>query len=114
MVILRQGISIFGGAWREMTDASASAGTIRNLSRALDSLSLRYSTLDPHISFQARDLRARRAGSLLFVDLVAYVPGTLSVEETTRLETDIADALKAVRKEVAEVNIKFRPLAPHS
>jgi len=44
------------------------------------------------------------------VDLVAYVPGALSVEETTRLETDIVDALKAVRKEIAEVSVKFRSL----
>ena len=57
-----------------------------------------------------QDLRAMRAGALMFVDVVAHVPRSLSVEDASVLEGRIARALKAARKEVSEVRVRFRPV----
>lgn len=51
-----------------------------------------------------------RAGALMFVDVVAEVPRTLSVEDASHIEHDILMALKKARKEVSEVRVKFRPV----
>lgn len=60
------------------------------------------------------EMRARRAGSLIYVDLVANVSGTLSVQEASEIEETISDTLKKQRKEVAEVRVKFHPIANNS
>ena len=76
VVILQQGLAIFKGAFWEMTDASAPEPIIRSLSHSLDKL-----LEDPHLEVSVLhmgDLRARRAGSHLFVNLSVGVPGDLS------------------------------------
>jgi divalent metal cation (Fe/Co/Zn/Cd) transporter len=105
IVIFQQGLSIFKGAFYEMTDAGAPEPVLRSLSNSLDKL-----REDPHIKssfLHARDLRARRAGSQLFVDLYVGVPGTLTAFELNQLEEEIVAALKAERKDVKEVRVRF-------
>ncbi len=88
-----------------MTDASAPEPVLRSLSSSLDRL-----CEDPDLKssfLHARGLRARRAGSQLFVDLHVGVPGTLTAFESSRLEERIFAALKAERKDVKEVHVQF-------
>jgi divalent metal cation (Fe/Co/Zn/Cd) transporter len=88
-----------------MTDASVSEPVLRSLASSLDKL-----REDPHIQstfLHVRGLRARRAGSQLFVDLHVGVPGTLTAFELNQLEEEIVAALKAERKDVKEVQVRF-------
>ncbi|THG94102.1 hypothetical protein EW145_g8211, partial [Phellinidium pouzarii] len=55
------------------------------------------------------DVRAVRAGALLFVDVRVRVPKTLPVVEAAALEERMRVALVDVRREVAEVRVKFVP-----
>ncbi|KAI9442353.1 CDF-like metal transporter [Lactarius indigo] len=91
-VIFGQGLSVLKGAFWEMTDASVSKSILQSLSRPLDRLveDPRWSTDLLHV----HDLRARRAGSQLFVDFSAGVPGN----------KEMVAALKAERKDVKEVH----------
>jgi cation diffusion facilitator family transporter len=101
-VIFGQGLSIFKGAFWEMTDASASDSVLQSLSRSLSRL-----VEDPSPLLRVHDLRARRAGSQLFVDLSAEVPGNVTALQLDRLEKEMVAALKAVRKDVKEVHVRF-------
>lgn len=106
IVIFQQGLSIFKGAFYEMTDASAPEPVLRSLSGSLDKLR----EDDPHLKsslLHVRGLRARRAGSQLFVDLHVGVPGTLTAFELSQVEEQIVAALKAERKDVKEVHVQF-------
>ncbi|KAI0000384.1 cation efflux protein [Russula vinacea] len=105
VVILQQGLSIFKGAFWEMTDASAPEPVLRSLSRSLDKL-----REDPHLDssfLHFHDLRARRAGSHLFVNLSVGVPGVLTAFQLSQLEKQIFATLKAERKDVKEVQVQF-------
>lgn len=105
VVILQQGLRIFKGAFWEMTDASAPESVLRSLSRSLDKL-----LEDPHLKtsfLHTRNLRARRAGSHLFVNLSVGVPGDLTAVQLEQLEKRIVTALKAERKDVKEVQIQY-------
>lgn len=105
VVILQQGLQIFKGAFWEMTDASAPESVLRTLSRSLDKL-----LEDPHLKtsfLHTRNLRARRAGSHLFVNLSVGVPGDLTAIQMEQLERRIVTALKAERKDVEEVQIQY-------
>ena len=61
------------------------------------------------LSIQHR--RARRSGSLMFVDLTAEVSGFATVTEasTPSLEEKIARTLKKAKKEITEVRVTFKP-----
>lgn len=123
MVILQQGLSIFAGAWGDLTDAGVSERTRAALARTLEPLLAPPpdSATAAHPNGAAavpqllavRDLRARRAGSRLFVDLTADVAGVLSVRDAAALDAAIARTLRAARKEVAEVRVKFEPVPAH-
>ena len=105
VVILQQGLAIFKGAFWEMTDASAPDKVLRSLSHSLDEL-----LEDPHLKtsvLHVRNLRARRAGSQLFVNLTVGVPGDLTAIQLDQLEKRIVAALKAERKEVKEVHVQY-------
>ena len=110
IVILSQGASIMGGAFRELTDASASPSTMRSITRVLDTIISESATSPSPTLLKVHRVRAKRTGAMLFVDLAAEVPGSLSVEDTTKLEETIVGALREAKKEIAEVNIKFRPV----
>ncbi|KAI3618578.1 cation efflux family [Moniliophthora roreri] len=105
VVILQQGIQLLLGAWGDLTDAGVSAKTRNSLKRTLDPLLSASSTSINAIS----DIRARRAGSLLYVDMVAEVPGDLTVQDLAELEGKILHTMKEKRKEVAEVRVRFKP-----
>lgn len=105
IVIFQQGLSIFKGAFYEMTDASAPESVLQSFSSSLDKL-----REDPHLQssfLHFHGLRARRAGSQLFVDLHVGVPGTLTAFELSQLEEQIVAALKAERKDVKEVHVQL-------
>lgn len=134
IVILRQGLGLFAGSFNELTDAGASPATMRTLSRALDAYVVQQSLptptpsepsstlspspehphphpyLRPLPTLKIHTVRAKRSGSQLFVDLVADVPGDLSVEETAGLERRIVEVLKREKKEIVEVSVRFRPI----
>lgn len=105
-VVLRQGVGLLSGSWADLTDAGVSSKTKQTLQRTLDPF------LDPSSSssiLAIRNLRARHAGSLIYVDLIAEVPSTFTVIEIATLEDKIREALMTARKEVAEVRVKFHP-----
>ncbi|KAF9263234.1 cation efflux protein [Marasmius fiardii PR-910] len=108
-VILQQGTSLLLGAWGDLTDAGVSPKTRKSLQRALEPLRKDSSPCYPAIIQDISDLRARRAGSLLYVDLTAHVSNTLTVEQLSSLEDEILHAMKEKRKEVAEVRVRFKP-----
>lgn len=120
VVILQQGLSLFAGAFGDLTDAGITPRTHRALTRVLEPLTSSSvvpttistsTTPAPSSSLLGiRHLRGKRAGSLVFVDLTADVSASLSVRETSELEAKITSTLKAARKEIAEVRVQFHPV----
>jgi divalent metal cation (Fe/Co/Zn/Cd) transporter len=106
IIILQQGLSIFKGAFWEMTDASAPESVIRSLSHSLDKLRENPGLAISFLHFH--NLRARRAGSHLFVHVSVGVPGDLMASQLVQLEKQIVAALKAERKDVKEVQLQFK------
>jgi len=111
VVILRQGIQLLLGAWGDLTDAGVPSRTRRSLENLLRPLLSKSSTsVDTASILSISNFRARRAGSLIFVDLTANVCATATVAETSMLEDKIIWTLKNARKEVTEVRVKFQPI----
>ncbi|KAH8994020.1 CDF-like metal transporter [Lactarius akahatsu] len=104
-VIFGQGLSVLKGAFWEMTDASVSTPVLQSLSRPLNRLveDPRWSTCLLHV----HDIRARRAGAQLFVDFSAGVPEHVTAFKLDQLEKEMVAALKAERKDVKEVHVRF-------
>lgn len=101
-------------ALSDLTDAGVSPRTRRSLLQALDPLTkpMGNATQNGNASFppiSISHLRARRAGSLMFVDLTASVPSSITVAEAATLEEKIDHMLKNARKEIKEVQVTFRP-----
>lgn len=125
LVILRQGILLFTGAFGELTDRGVSPRTQGILTRALIPLlpipstsaestnedPLTHSHLHPHSRPSAllgiHDLRAMRAGATMFVDVVADVSPTMTMRDAAVIEKTITQKLKSVRREISEVRVKF-------
>ncbi|KAF8967832.1 mitochondrial iron ion transporter [Flammula alnicola] len=118
VVILQQGFSLLAGAWGDLTDAGTSPRTRQSIKQVLETLvdnsgstqlinEQDGTVLPPLMGIQ--QLRARHAGSLLFVDLTAEVSGSITVSQSTALEREIERVLKAARKEITEVRVTFRP-----
>ncbi|KAG5648510.1 hypothetical protein DXG03_003121 [Asterophora parasitica] len=105
-VILRQGLDLLLGAWGDLTDAGVAPKTRRSIERTLSPL---LNDTGSHLH-AIQDLRARRSGSRMFVDLTASVSGTLSVHDASSLDDKITRTLKEARKEIAEVRVKFQPI----
>ncbi|KAI0305573.1 cation efflux family-domain-containing protein [Multifurca ochricompacta] len=106
ILIFQQGLSILKGAFWEMTDASVPESVLRTLSRSLDNM-----LQNPHFivpSIRIHDIRARRAGSQLFVNLSIGVPGELTANQLDQIERQIFATLKAERRDVKEVQIQFK------
>ncbi|KAJ7084477.1 CDF-like metal transporter [Mycena belliarum] len=109
LVILRQGVGLLYGAWGDLTDAGVPLRTRQILKRTLDPLlASSSSSLSSPSLLAIRHVRGRRAGSLIFVDLVAEVPETLTMHDANILEEKITQTLKGTRKEVIEVRVKFQ------
>lgn len=104
IVILQQGLSLLAGAWGDLTDAGVSLKTRQSIQRILEPV------VDDSSSLHSiSHIRARRSGSLMYVDLIAAVSPDLSVLDAAVLEEEIVHRLQKERKEVAEVRIKFVP-----
>ncbi|KAI0081310.1 hypothetical protein K474DRAFT_1656815, partial [Panus rudis PR-1116 ss-1] len=119
-LIIQQGWGLTISAFKQLTDAGVSPRTQGILMKALapllpssphpDAPSPSQIELHTENLLAIRDLRAKRAGASMFVDLVAEVPSTLTVEESTRIEEEIVKALKKQMKEIVEVKVKFVPV----
>lgn len=109
IVILQQGIGLLAGAWGDLTDAGVSSRTRQSLERALKPLISSSSPTEIHTPaiLGIHELRARRAGSLMFVDLTAEVQGTLTVGQASTLDEKIMRTLKEAKTEITEVRVKF-------
>ena len=129
LVILRQGIVLFTGAFGELADRGVSPRTQGILTRALDPLlpdqststeptaedSHTHSHSHPHprqvpspsALFGIHDLRAMRAGATMFVDVVADVSPVMTMRDAAVIEKNITQKLKSVRREISEVRVKF-------
>lgn len=137
LVIFRQGIILFSGAFGELTDRGVSPRTQRILTRALNpllphpSISTESITKDPHAQshphpnshsyhhlnsdqvpsssalLAIHDLRAVRAGATMFVDVVADVSPAMTMRDAAVIERNITEKLKFVRREISEVRVKF-------
>ncbi|KAF5321204.1 hypothetical protein D9619_001880 [Psilocybe cf. subviscida] len=120
VVILQQGFGLLAGAWGDLTDAGAPARTRKSLRKILEPLvdktgsthltngkDAGHIALPPLMAIQ--NLRARKAGSMMFVDLTVEVPGCISVSQSAALEQKIESVLKGARKEISEVHVTFRP-----
>lgn len=108
MVILRQGLDLLRGAWGDLTDAGVSPRKRKLLLQTLKPLipdSWEEESRPTLISFD--HLRARRAGSLMFVDVTAKVSSDMTVIQASALEDEITRTLKAAHKEITEVRVKF-------
>ncbi|KZT68255.1 hypothetical protein DAEQUDRAFT_728063 [Daedalea quercina L-15889] len=121
ILIVQQSWGVLSGGFHQLTDGGVSAGTrealVESLSPilpdpALSSLTPSVTQLQAHTEnlLGIRDLRAMRVGGLMFVDLIADVPRTVSVGETSALEAEIVRTLKEARKEVKEVRVRFHPV----
>jgi divalent metal cation (Fe/Co/Zn/Cd) transporter len=120
IIILRQGFDLLKGAWGDLTDAGVSPQTRQSLLTILEPLvdkstathqhktNFSNSSLSPSI-LSIQHLRARRSGSLMFVDLTAEVPGSVTVTQASTLEEKIARTLKKAKKEITEVRVTFKP-----
>ena len=129
LVILRQAIVLFTGAFGELADRGVSPRTQGILTRALDPLlpgqstSAEPTTEDPHSHSHSHshphqvpspsallgihDLRAMRAGATMFVDVVADVSPIMTMRDAAVIEKNITQKLKSVRREISEVRVKF-------
>ncbi|KAL4250733.1 Cation Diffusion Facilitator Transporter [Abortiporus biennis] len=120
VLIFQQGISILMSSFRQLTDGSVSPKTKRVLFETLEPLlpspenpqipTSAQTTLQTQNLLAVRDIRAMKAGALMFVDLIADVPHNLSIERATDLESKITATLKKARKEISEVRVKFNPV----
>ncbi|KXN85377.1 Mitochondrial metal transporter 2 [Leucoagaricus sp. SymC.cos] len=109
LVILKQGFDLLKGAWGDLTDAGVSRRKQESLHRTLTPLIKTGTHDDTRTLIRVQQLRARRAGSMLFVDLTAKVNPNLSVAQTMHLEDKITRTMKEAKKEVAEVRVRFEP-----
>jgi divalent metal cation (Fe/Co/Zn/Cd) transporter len=116
IIILRQGFDLLKGAWGDLTDAGVSPRTRQSLMTILEplvdqSISHRHDAKinsSPSL-LSIQHLRARRSGSLMFVDLTAEVSGSVTVTQASTLNEKITRTLKKAKKEITEVRVTFKP-----
>jgi divalent metal cation (Fe/Co/Zn/Cd) transporter len=119
IIILRQGFDLLKGAWGDLTDAGVSPRTRQSLMTILKPLINESTMTHQHQTnllnpsspslLSIQHLRARRSGSLIFVDLTAEVSGSVTVTQASTLEEKITRTLKKARKEITEVRVTFKP-----
>lgn len=88
-------------------DAGISLKTLDSIRTALSPLLQSSSNELQILAFQ--DLRARRLGAKIVVDLSARVPATLTVQETSHIEEMVYTHLNRHRTDISEVRLKFIP-----
>lgn len=112
LVILQQGVSLLRGAWGDLTDASVSPRKYASIEKLLQPLITKEAPATAALSssptiLDISHLRARRAGSMVFVDVTAVVPGDITMEQVDVLDSMIQRTVKEKKKEIAEVRVKF-------
>ena len=110
LVILKQGFDLLRSAWGDLTDAGISKRRQEALKQILMPLIKTGVSDETRNLIRVDDLRARRAGSMLFVDLTAKVDANLSVVQTRKLERQITQTMQQAKREVAEVRVRFEPI----
>lgn len=108
-VILRQGVQLLAGSFGDLTDASVSTPTLKVISNTMKNLR-KGNAREVQNILGVHHLRAKRSGSQMFVDLTVDVPASLSVGETSELSQKIHDALRAARKDIGEIQIRYNPV----
>ena len=119
IIILQQGFDLLKGAWGDLTDAGVSPRTRQSLITILEPLidksimthkhETNFSNSSSPSLLSLQHLRARRSGSLMFVDLTAEVSGSVTVAQASTLEEKITRTLKKAKKEITEVRVTFKP-----
>lgn len=114
-VILQQGYMLLKSALRELMDAGVSESTLLSLEQALQPLLPSSTTSNPSLTsstglLHIADIRAKRSGTNMLVDLTAHVPSHIPISRATELEESIKSALQAKRAEIKEVRVKFIPI----
>lgn len=117
LVVLKQGWGLLMGAVGELTDRGIGPRSREALLDALQPLveSERAKAKgEGEGEEEARveaieEVRAVRAGALLFVDVRVRVSGKMTVQETAVLGDEIREALRVIRSDLAEVRIRFVP-----
>jgi len=111
LVILKQGFDLLRSAWGDLTDAGISKRRQEALKQTLMPLIKTGVSDETRNLIRVDDFRARRAGSMLFVDLTAKVDANLSVVQTRKLERQITQTMQQAKREVAEVRVRFEPVS---
>jgi divalent metal cation (Fe/Co/Zn/Cd) transporter len=96
------------GSLRELSDGGVPPHVHAALLGALNPLLAPGAPGAPRIH-AISGLRARRAGARAFVELDARVDAGLPVREAAALEAEIAALLRAKRREVSDVRVRFVP-----
>ncbi|KAL1748828.1 cation efflux protein [Schizophyllum fasciatum] len=111
VVILKQGFDLLIGSWNDLIDRGVSSSTRTSLRKSLEPLVVSRATADPEIAalLDVKDIRARRAGSVMYVDLTAVVPGSTTISGAATLEYKISDTLRKAKKEITDVRVRFEP-----
>jgi divalent metal cation (Fe/Co/Zn/Cd) transporter len=104
-VILKQSFGLLYGTWGDLTDAGVSQRTCQSLKNIVEPLV--NTELSPSSLLSVSDIRARKAGSLMYVDLTARVPPQLSMLKAQEVEESITETLKKEKREVADVRVRF-------
>jgi len=106
-LILQQSMFILGGSVKELTDRGVSPETVLALAEAVDPLLSRERQANLKL-VDIKDIRAVRAGSRMFIDLLAYVDKNATISDLNRIEDNITELIVAKRRDVQEIRIKFR------
>ncbi|KAI4528562.1 cation efflux protein [Schizophyllum commune Tattone D] len=111
IVILKQGFDLLVGSWNDLIDRGVSPSTRNSLRKSLEPLMVSRATTDSEIAalLDIKDIRARRAGSVMYVDLTAVVPGSTTISGAASLEDKITETLRKAKKEVTDVRVRFEP-----
>lgn len=111
VVILKQGFDLLLGSWNDLIDRGVSPTTRNSLRKTLEPLMVKSTPADSEIAalLDVKEIRARRAGSVMYVDLTAVVPGATTISGASSLEAKINETLKKAKKEVTDVRVRFEP-----
>ena len=108
LVILRQGYLLLADAFSDRTDAGVSRKTLRSLKRTLEPLLGRSAPPAAKGLLSLGEIRARRSGAVMFVDVTADVRADLRMHETSEIEELIRASLTDAWREIYEVRVQFR------
>lgn len=107
LLIFQQGASLTWTAFGDFTDAGVPVETRKELHSLVKPLLVSPA---PHTLLGVRNVRAVRSGSVMFVDLTADVPATMTVLDAHEVERRVRDAIMESRSEVKEVRVHLHAI----